>query len=183
MVNIVFTVVSLFVLVVAVVTKSQTASVLPNQSETEVLSATSQVIPITSPMLSPTFTPTSIPVSTATPSATPTATSSISEWIYTGQMSEKSVTESALSFTTTDAPKVVTAWYKEKTMALGYSSNSFIQTESNAKVLNKISGSKEIGSVAVEISKDSDVSPTHVTITLDTDARSSDVNVSVNNSI
>ncbi len=191
MVNIVFTVVSLLVLVVAVVTKSQTSAVLPNQTETEVLSATSQETPIetASPSPTPTPTPTNTPMVTATASATPkptvqsTAQTSISEWVYTGQISDKSQTEDALSFTTTDDPKTVTAWYKQKMTTLGFSTKSVIQTQSNAKVLNKIAGSGERGSVAIEIAEDSKNAPTHVTVTLDISTRSSDVHVSVNNSI
>lgn len=189
MVNIVFTVVSLVVLVVAVVTKSQTASVLPNQSEIEVLSATSQESPTESSTPSPTLIQTNTPMPTATASATskptiiPTSGNTISDWIYTGQMSEKSVTESAVSFTTNDLPNIVTMWYKEKMNVLGFNTKSVIQTQSNAKVLNKIAGSGKNGSVSIEITKDSDSSPTHVTVTLDTSAVSGDVNVSINNSI
>lgn len=182
MVNIVFTVVSLAVLVVAMVTKGNLPQQTAPQNETEVLSAAAEL----SPTPIPTPEPTEIATSSASPvpSITPSPILfSMNEWVYGGQITEKSVTESAVSFSTMDTAKAITAWYRERMVQLGYNPKSVIQTQSLEKVLDKLVGSGVKGTVSVEIAQDTKDAPVHVTVTVIPQNADVDSSVSVNNSI
>lgn len=75
--------------------------------------------------------------------------------------------ENALTFESTDSPQFITDWYKEKIKAEGLNTTSFIQTNTNGNVLNKLAGANGSREIQVEITKKSD-SP-KVTITLTND--------------
>lgn len=188
MVNIVFTVVSLAILVVAMITRSATNGSVNPLEKTNVLSATVEESPTPQPVVSTSPTPTVAPVVLETPTpiaptSTPNVQSSVEMWLYTGAVTDKSVGSSSLSFTTRDSAKAVATWYKNKMNELGYNSKSVIQTQSNEKVLDKLSGSGSRGSVAIEISQDNASAPVKVVVNVDTSSSNGDINVSVNNSI
>lgn len=63
-----------------------------------------------------------------------------------------------------DDPKVITEWYKEKIRQEKMNAKSFVQTNTNGKVLNKLVGSNGQREISVEITKENDKS--EVTIKL-----------------
>ncbi len=165
MINILFTVVSLAVLVVAVATKGTFPSTTPTHEE--VLSAkiedTSRlfsVIPTQAPFETATVSPTLVPIK----ALQPTPQSSMNSWTYRGATFDTSIGEDTLSFTATDSAKMIVTWYKNKMLELGFSPKSIIQTNSNERVLDKLNGDGIKGSVSVEISQDSAVSPVKVVV-------------------
>lgn len=58
-----------------------------------------------------------------------------------------------ISFQTNDSAQVVTDWYKDKIISLGFSAQSFVQTNSNDNVLNKLVAANGKKEIRVEISK------------------------------
>lgn len=187
MVNIVFTVISLVVIVAAVATKSTVRFDHNESEEDNVLSATttSSPNPTPTPTPSPIPTPTQVPTPTLTPNATltPEATRGlIDAWEYSISQN-KTKSANSLDFTSTDTAKNITAWYKEKMIALGFKSKSVIQTQSNEKVLNKLSGASSTATISIEITQENSAAPVQVKVNLGEGTPNADINVSVNNSI
>jgi len=60
-----------------------------------------------------------------------------------------------ISLQTSDNPQVVTDWYKDKISSLGFSTQSFVQTNANNNILNKLVAANGEKEIRVEISKDS----------------------------
>ena len=60
-------------------------------------------------------------------------------------------------------------WYKDKIKALGMNATSFVQTNTNDNVLNKLVAANNSQKVTVEISRSNSSSPTSVSIVLDKD--------------
>ncbi|MDO8498394.1 MAG: hypothetical protein Q7S44_01265 [bacterium] len=59
------------------------------------------------------------------------------------------------SFKSSDDTTAITNWYREKIKSLGMSTTSFVQTNTNGNVLNKLVGSDGQKEIEVEISKKS----------------------------
>lgn len=64
-------------------------------------------------------------------------------------------------------PQVITNWYKSKIETLGTSAKSFVQTNTNGNVLNKLVAANGSSKVSVEISKSSSDSQTSILVVLD----------------
>lgn len=68
------------------------------------------------------------------------------------------------TYTTTDSPDIVTAWYKNKINANGYKTKTFINTKTNGQIKNVLSGSKDNNEIKITISKNVDDMLTIITI-------------------
>jgi len=116
----------------------------------------------------PISTPTSIqsgPTQTPTPSQTPTSIpptstpvlspwKNISSFVYPGSIILNQ-SEKEMTLQSTDDPQVITNWYKEKITGMGMNAKSFVQTNTNGNILNKLAGAKSGFKISVEISKKS----------------------------
>ena len=109
-----------------------------------------------SPTLTPTPSeenqPTAIPP-TSTPTTRPDQPSqSISDFQYPSS-SIISKTNFQTNLESTDDPKKITDWYKEKIKSIGMKATSFVQTNTNGNVLNKLVGATGNQEVRIEITK------------------------------
>jgi len=112
--------------------------------------------------LSPNQAPASIPP-TSTP--VPSSQRDISSFVYPGSItlnqSEKEITLQSF-----DDPSNITNWYKEKITSLGMNAKSFVQTNTNGNVLNKLTGANLMFKVSVTISKKNSQSSTEITVNI-----------------
>ena len=104
-------------------------------------------------------TPTLRPGKTFEPKAQPTTVSAstntndgISDMIYPGS-SVNSDSANSLSLTSSDNVDSITSWYKSKIKSKNLSTNSFVATNSNNNVLNKLVGAGGNFTIDVEITK------------------------------
>ncbi len=132
-------------------------------------SVTSTPIPTSSPTPIPTIqqslpTPTIKPVNTINPTniVNPTQITQPANWQY-----PNSQKRSENEFVSSESPEKITQWYKDKIIATGYSSKSFVQTSTNAKILNKLVGAKQNNEISVEIYKNPEDANTTIKIALD----------------
>lgn len=82
------------------------------------------------------------------------APDSSSDFQYPGsRMVEKSA--GSTSYESPDDPQTITNWYRRKIESLGMPATSFIQTNTNGNILNKLIGAKGSSQWSVEITKTS----------------------------
>jgi len=86
-----------------------------------------------------------LPTPTPTPVVLPQPAGS---WVY-----PNSTRQDANRWKSGDDPGVITNWYKNKIEALGMNTKSFVQTNTNGQVLNKLVAANDNIKVSVEISK------------------------------
>lgn len=98
------------------------------------------------------------------PTPTPTANSqpAAGSWVY-----PNSTQLATGKWQSSADPGVITNWYKSKIEALGTSAKSFVQTNTNGNVLNKLVAANGSSKVSVEISKGSADSQTSILVVLD----------------
>lgn len=123
----------------------------------------------TSPSLSPIPTITNTPdhtnpTTTPTPTAPSQNTTNNSNWVYPGATINNQGSGS-LSLSSTDNPTTITNWYKDKIKSSGGSTTSFVTTNTNDNVLNKLAGAGGSTNVQVEIKKDSGSASTTINVT------------------
>lgn len=112
--------------------------------------------------------PTVIPP-TATPTNKPTQQSQkISDFQYPGS-TIISIINNAAVFESNDDPKKITDWYKDKIKSLGMTATSFVQTNSNGNILNKLVGAKSGSEVRVEITKQNNSQKLKISVSLSID--------------
>ncbi len=116
------------------------------------------VVPFPSPAILKTTAPSPIAKS-------PNSSSSIDNFIYSNA-SINSKSPSAASLESSDSPSAITDWYKNKLNSLGFNATSFVMTNSNNNVLNKLVVAKNGQEVRVEIKKDASVNKTTINIEL-----------------
>lgn len=172
--NIVFTVLSLAVILVAVATRSGTTNEVSPATVLSEATAEPTQAPIESPepTVESTSTPSAEPTTTVNNTSTtptpskqpkPVAPLLISGWVYSPS-SVVSQNNTQIVLSSNDAPKTITAWYKDKMASMGYTSTSVIQTQSNEKTLNKLAGSSNENSVSIEIKRDTESAPVTITV-------------------
>lgn len=115
--------------------------------------------PSLSPINSPTTTPTitisvKTPVNSPTPSIFTSPKNEISDFVYPNSKINSQNNDS-LNLESSDSPQTITDWYKNKIQGLGMSAKSFIQTNTNGNVLNKLVASNGRQETSVEITKSS----------------------------
>ena len=104
------------------------------------------------------------PTPKSSPSSTPASNSqpAAGDWIY-----PNSTQLEANKWRSSDDPQVITNWYKSKIEALGMNAKSFVQTNTNGQVLNKLVAANGNSKISVEISKSSADSQTSILVVLD----------------
>lgn len=96
---------------------------------------------------SPTNTPTATPIP-----PTPTHITTNQNFIYPG-MVKISDDGGMQNFESSDDPTVITNWYKEKIRESGMNAKTFVTTNTNGNILNKLAGSNGTTNMSVEIEK------------------------------
>jgi len=116
------------------ITKTSTPSQAPNDSST---------------IISPTLTPTLSPTPTNTPSSDnqPVPNFKYPNSTIISQNGSETIYES------TENPKKITDWYKDKIKSMKMNVTTFVQTSTNGNVFNKLVGANGEKQVKVEISK------------------------------
>lgn len=127
---------------------------------------------IISPTVLPTETLTPIPSEneklnqSAIPSPSPNfKQNNISAFIYPNS-TKISSEKNSIFLESTDDSQAITNWYKEKITGMGVNAKSFVQTNTNGNVLNKLVGANGVSQVAVEISKQNSESKTVIKISV-----------------
>lgn len=166
---------AVLVLIVSVVTSYQII-VKKTQDQKEILSVSS------SSTESPSPSPTS---PTPTPSATPSPSSNNSQVTIKQAVKDNSSTSQTFNLSdfkypnssqvgsvangikleSSDDPKIVTDWYEEKIKSLGFKSKSFVKTNTNGQILNKLVAASVDKEVRVEIEKSAGSSKVIITVT------------------
>ena len=120
------------------------------------------------------MTPAPIPTQTPIPSQTstlilPTSTpvpspqKDMSSFVYPGStILNQSGGEMTLQ--STDDPQTITKWYKEKITSLNMNAKSFVQTNTNGNILNKLVAAKSGFKISVEISKKNNEGKTEISV-------------------
>lgn len=123
----------------------------------------------TSPSPSPTSSTTNAPTHTSptvtsSPTTPPQSTSNNSNWVYPGATINNQGSGS-LSLSSNDNPTTITNWYKDKIKSSGGNTTSFVTTNTNDNVLNKLAGAGGNTEVQIEIKKDSGSATTTINVT------------------
>ncbi len=156
--GIVITLVTIVIILAAVrflpINKNQQAAVLGSPTPTSSESPS----PTPSPTPAKTVKPknsVSIMITTPTPQASsaPMNQGDISEFIYPNS-NIVSQSGSSLDLTSSDSPDAIANWYKAKIKSKNMNINTFVTTNVNDKVVDKLVGDSASASVSVEIDKD-----------------------------
>ena len=114
----------------------------------------------------PTPTPTPIPIPTSIPSTstpTPFFQINMSSFIYPGS-TILNQSEDKMTLQSSDDPQAITNSYKKKITSMGMNAKSFVQTNTNGNILNKLAGANGSINVSIEISKQNSESKTVIKI-------------------
>lgn len=168
--NILVIAVSVLILVAGVVTNVKTKNVRENMHvNEEVLGENNESETPTetqNPTATPTVTNSPTATSTVTPTNVPTQTtksSDISNFIYPGSNSQNQSGD-VLTLKSSENPKSVTDWYKDKIKSLGMNVTSFVTTSTNDNINNKLVGAKVGMKVEIEITKKANESQTTIKV-------------------
>lgn len=130
--------------------------------------ATPQATVLPSPTPTPSPSPTILQKSAA-PSSSPNnsgpSNSQVSGWKYPNSILISESTN-ALSLESSDDPTTITNWYKSKIQSSGMSVKTFVTTNNNDNILNKLSGASGSTGVLVEVSKNSGDSIVKISVKL-----------------
>lgn len=99
----------------------------------------------------------------------PTKTSNQPQDILSLQYPNSTITgkgESSLFLESRDDHTAITSWYKDKIKSMNMNVKTFVTTNTNGNVLNKLVGANNLTEVNVEITKQSDQSVVKMNITL-----------------
>ena len=126
--------------------------------------------PTHSPSPTPTITPTPTPQPTSPPpTSTPTnkpnpQPQTVTDFQYPNS-NVVNINGTAI-FESVDDPKKITDWYKDKIKSMGMTATSFIQTNTNDNILNKLVGANGNKKVSVEITKQNNQSTAKISVIL-----------------
>lgn len=109
------------------------------------------------------------PSPTSGPVPTFNADSPVAEFLYP-QATQVSTDSNSLVLQTSDSSQTVTDWYKQKIKDEGFTTTSFVQTNTNGDVLNRLVGSGNGTKIAVEISQNSEDSVATIRVTINESA-------------
>ncbi len=98
------------------------------------------------------------------PSPTP-QTQTDSSWYYPNS-TVKSSSGNNLSLESNDNSDAITEWYKNKIRGMNMNTKTFVKTNSNGNILNKLDGVGQGTEVRVEISRQRDQPLTKITVSL-----------------
>lgn len=138
------------------------AIVIATEKPTKEVKKTSQALSTPTPTttVTPTSQPTTVPKTvTSTPTITPSPTikpnqtsQTISDFQYPASI-VVSKTDNTITLESTDDPKKITDWYKDKIKSMNMNVTTFVQTSINNNILSKLVGANGNQEVRVEISK------------------------------
>lgn len=114
-------------------------------------------------------TPTSIPIPTSIPpTSTPVLShqKNIQSFIYPGSMILNQSGDK-MTLQSSDESSDITNWYKEKITSLNMNAKSFVQTNTNGNVLNKLVGANAEFKVKIQIEKNSSSNVTAIEVSLE----------------
>jgi len=117
----------------------------------EVLSVTTEPVSIEVSLPTPQPKPSSVP--TSIPASVSEKPGKVSEFLYPGStviLQE----EKKLNLKSDDSVDTITGWYEAKTRSGNYGAISFVKTNTNSNILNRLSGEREGGKVEVLIKKE-----------------------------
>ncbi|MBI2020743.1 hypothetical protein HYS94_05040 [Candidatus Daviesbacteria bacterium] len=174
-----FIAVAILILVVSIVAARQ----IDIKTTTEKQDVKGEQVESPSPSPTPSLSPSPSPSSIPKPSSSSTNSSvtitqdvkddslsnqnfNLSDFKYSSS-SQINSSQNNLKLESTDDPKKITDWYKEKITSLGFKTKSFVQTNTNDYILNKLVGASGNVQVKVDIEKQPDASKTTINITLD----------------
>ena len=138
---------------------------IANQSKKSSPTPTTTPFPTVNPTTTPTsnstnspttiLSPTTIQPITSTPTSTPSnQTLNITDFKYPNStIVIVNQNGNKLELESTDDPKKITDWYKEKIKAMDMNVTSFVQTSTNGIVLNKLVGANGDVEIRIEITK------------------------------
>lgn len=128
-------------------TESIEKDLTPEPTSTQ--SPTSDVIPPTpTPQPLSEFSTSPLPHSSPSPSSI-----SLANFIYPNSQLIQS-SSSSIILESNDNSQTITEWYKDKIRSLGFNAKSFITTNANGKILNKLAASNGEAEIMVEIEKE-----------------------------
>lgn len=106
------------------------------------------------------------PTSTPAPTSQPTDhSSSLDQFIYPGsKVSQK--TQNSLDLESSDNTDKITDWYKNKIKSLNLNTQTFVVTNSNDNVLNKLISAGSEKRINVEIKKEPGSNKTQISVSL-----------------
>lgn len=152
---------TILVIILAIVITSQNITKKDeNKSDESVLNSSVTKPPTPSP--SSTLTPIPSDTPTFTPTLTPTILTPTPQPNNNNQLNLDlkypnsiiiSKNSNETTYESTDDPKKITDWYKDKIKSIGMKATSFVQTSTNGDVLNKLVGANSEKQVKVDISK------------------------------
>ncbi|MBI2031187.1 MAG: hypothetical protein HYT08_01095 [Candidatus Levybacteria bacterium] len=159
-------VLAILIIVVAVAALVQRNYSKNIQKEKETLEK--RISPTVTPKsaLTPTPFPTSIP--TFAPTAEPTSGSvdtTINNFVYPNSV-KTSIGMNNVVMKSSDNPQVITDWYKERIKSLGMNVNSFVQTNTNGNVLNKLVSANSRFKISVNIVRKNNEGNTEIEVSL-----------------
>lgn len=164
MTNIKVLVILLIVFLVAVSIQKNYSKNIKSESE----NSDKIISPSVSPILTsiPTFIPTVTPkiLPTSIPMLPPVKTN-INSFIYPNSV-KINIDASSVILQSSDDPQVITNWYKEKITNMGMNTKSFVQTNTNGNVLNKLVAANSDFKVSVTVSKKNNQSSVEIAVSI-----------------
>lgn len=151
-----------FLIIIYITSLTQKDFLKSSRKPTSIIPET-KIPPTNQPTLTLAPTVTSTPIPSSVPNPTQ---SNIDSFIYPGSI-KVSGGENNLVLQSSDDPQVITNWYKEKITNMSMNAKSFVQTNTNGNVLNKLTGAKPGFKVSIEISKKSNEGVVRILVSLD----------------
>ncbi len=75
--------------------------------------------------------------------------------------------EKEMALQSSDDPSSITNWYKEKVISLDMKAQSFVQTNTNGNILNKLAGARTGFKVTLKIEKNNSSSSTAIKVSIE----------------
>ncbi len=161
----------LLILLVIIIMASFVQGNIFNKNKTKIIKnnlPTPSLIPSKTPaiIISPTIT---VYKKNSVPTPTQSSSNSgqnINDYRYPNS-SVKEEGGSRLSLESSDDSNTITNWYKGKITSLGMNTKSFVQTNTNGNILNKLVAAKSGFKISVEVSKKSNEEKVEISVSID----------------
>lgn len=154
-----------------VVTQESTPSATPIEESTASPSSTITISPINQETPVPTREPTN--------AVSQPLTQSFNDYVYPGSTTNQS-SPTAITLTSDDDVQTITSWYEQKVQNFG--SKAAAKTNSNGKVENKISATKNGESISITIRKTPSSSEVTIEVNINkSDSKDSNVRIEIHN--
>lgn len=101
-----------------------------------------------------------------TPSPSPQNNSGSTADFRYPNSSQVGVSGNTTTYESSDNPKTITDWYKDRIKSVGMNTTSFVQTTTNGNVFNSLAGAERGRQVKVEIKKGASESTVKISVTM-----------------